>query len=91
MAVTRDSRSITMTADNDHLAGRFYTSEIIALCDGATPGDVVEVQDTDTEVIARGVVEVANGNLSLTQNCAWYDGIRAAVLPTGVTLYVVTK
>jgi hypothetical protein len=91
MAVTRESRSITLAADNDHIAGRFLVSEMHAVCDGATPGDIVEVQDTDTEVIARGVVEVANGNLVLIQNCGWYDGIRAAVLPTGVTLFVITK
>jgi hypothetical protein len=80
-----------MTADNDHLAGRFYCVEIRAVCDGATPGDLVEIQDTDTEIIARGIVEAADSNLLLLNNPCWYDGIRAAVLPTGVTLFVITK
>jgi hypothetical protein len=91
MAVNRDSRSITMTAQGDALAGRFFVSEMYAVMDAATASGIILISDTDGEVIARGVTSGTDGRVDLLNNPGWYDGIVATTLPANCVLTVITK
>lgn len=90
MAVTHNSRSIIMTADNDVVVGRFKVSEMYLSMAGATPGAAFVITETSGAIIGTGNLPAADGAFNLVTNPKWLDGIVAATLPANTTLITLT-
>ena len=90
MSVTRNSRSIIMTADNDAIAGRFHVTEMYLALDGATASAAFSITETGGAVIGAGGLQGTDGRQDLITVPKWVDGIVADVLPANVQLVVLT-
>lgn len=91
MAVTRNSRSIVMSADNDAIAGRFRTTSIMFTGTGLTVGQQIKVTETGGAIIFDGVVEATSQNLEMVTTCQWFDGIVWDVKPAAGTSFLTVR
>lgn len=91
MSVVHKSRSITMSADNDAITGRFFVSEMYLALDGATASAAYVVTETGGAVIGQGGLAGTDGRQDIITNPQWFDGIVAETLPANTTLVVITK
>jgi hypothetical protein len=92
MAVTRKSRTIIMTAQDDAVTGRFLVSSIVFNVAGGTAGQRLTLVETDGTLIADHIVEAANENPELVFSERWVDGIKVSAMPaTGTVKQVVVR
>lgn len=76
MAVTRQARSITMTATGDADTGTYFVREIQFQGSGLTAGQRLRILDTSGSVIADYLTEAAIDNAQLLMNKAIFRGLR---------------
>ena len=75
MAVTRLNNSITMTADNDAVAGMFFVASIQFQGSGLVAGERLRITTTGGGVICDYLVEAAIDNAELLMNPDFFDGL----------------
>jgi hypothetical protein len=88
MAVTRNSRSIIMTADNDAVLGRLLVTEMYLALDGATASATFSITETGGAVLGQGGLQSTDGRQDIITVPKWVDGIVAETLPANATVVV---
>jgi hypothetical protein len=83
MSVTRNSRSIVMTANDDEVTGYIRATSISLVGTGLTVGHRMRVLESSGAVVADHYIEAANENVEFLPTEQGFMGLKLATSATG--------